>query len=135
MTCAVVPVDERYCTDIPSTLIAASGKRTLLVDCDLRKPSTARLFGLDKEPGVTEVVVGNYKWQDVARTVTDIVTGGMGMEDILQTQGISNLHIITSGAIPPNPAELLNSRRMTEFLDELREDYDVILIDTRLSCT
>ena len=64
------------------------------------------------------------------RTVTDIVTGGMGMEDILQTQGISNLHIITSGAIPPNPAELLNSRRMTEFLDELREAYDVILIDT-----
>ncbi|MFP6643477.1 MAG: polysaccharide biosynthesis tyrosine autokinase [Candidatus Latescibacterota bacterium] len=113
-----------------SMTMAQLGKRTLLVDCDLRKPSTARLFGLDKEPGVTEVVVGNYKWQDVVRTVTDIVTGGMGMEDILQTQGISNLHIITSGAIPPNPAELLNSRRMTEFLDELREAYDVILIDT-----
>lgn len=113
-----------------SMTMAQLGKRTLLVDCDLRKPSTARLFGLDKEPGVTEVVVGNYKWQDVVRTVTDIVTGGMGMEDILQTQGISNLHIITSGAIPPNPAELLNSRRMTEFLDELRDAYDVILIDT-----
>ncbi len=113
-----------------SMTMAQLGKRTLLVDCDLRKPSTARLFGLDKEPGVTEVVVGNYKWQDVVRTVTDIVTGGMGMEDILQTQGISNLHIITSGAIPPNPAELLNSRRMAEFLDELREAYDVILIDT-----
>ena len=113
-----------------SMTMAQLGKRTLLVDCDLRKPSMARLFGLDKEPGVTEVVVGNYKWQDVVRTVTDIVTGGMGMEDILQTQGISNLHILTSGAIPPNPAELLNSRRMGEFLDELREAYDVILIDT-----
>lgn len=113
-----------------SMTMAQLGKRTLLVDCDLRKPSTARLFGLDKEPGVTEVVVGNYKWQDVVRTVTDIVTGGMGMEDILQTQGISNLHIITSGSIPPNPAELLNSRRMGELLDELRDAYDVILIDT-----
>ena len=113
-----------------SMTMAQLGKRTLLVDCDLRKPSIARLFGLDKEPGVTEVVVGSNKWQDVVRTVTDIVTGGMGMEDILQTQGISNLHIITSGSIPPNPAELLNSRRMSEFLDELRDAYDVILIDT-----
>lgn len=113
-----------------SMTMAQLGKRTLLMDCDLRKPSTARLFGLDKEPGVTEVVVGNYEWKDVVRTVTDIVTGGMGMEDIMQTQGISNLHIITSGAIPPNPAELLNSRRMAEFIDELREAYDVVLIDT-----
>ena len=54
-----------------SMTMAQLGKRTLLVDCDLRKPSMARLFGLDKEPGVTEVVVGNYKWQDVVRTVTD----------------------------------------------------------------
>ena len=113
-----------------SMTMAQLGKRTLLVDCDLRKPSMARLFGLDKEPGVTEVVVGTNKWRDVVRTVTDIVTGGIGMEDILQTQGISNLHIITSGSIPPNPAELLNSRRMSEFLDELRDAYDVILIDT-----
>lgn len=113
-----------------SMTMAQLGKRTLLVDCDLRKPSTARLFGLDKEPGVTEVVVGNYQWRDVVRTVTDIVTGGMGMEDILQTQGISNLHIITSGSIPPNPAELLNSRRMAEFLAEIRDAYDVVLIDT-----
>jgi len=111
--------------------MAQLGKRSLLVDCDLRKPSVARLFGLDKEkePGLAEVIVGNYEWRDVVRTVTDIVTGGMGMEDITQTQGISNLHIITSGAIPPNPAELLNSRQMSDFLGEVVESYDVILID------
>ena len=113
-----------------SMTMAQLGKRTLLVDCDLRKPSMARLFGLDKEPGVTEVVVGNYKWPNVVRTVTDIVTGDMAMEDILQTQGISNLHIITSGSIPPNPAELLNSRQMGQFFAEIREAYDIILVDT-----
>ncbi len=105
------------------------GKRTLLVDCDLRKPTVARMFGLDKEPGLAEVIVGNYAWNEVIRTVTDIVTGGMGMEDLMQTQGISNLHIITSGAIPPNPAELLNSSRMTEFITEVREAYDIVLFD------
>ncbi|MBI2504958.1 MAG: polysaccharide biosynthesis tyrosine autokinase [Candidatus Latescibacteria bacterium] len=110
--------------------MAQLGKRTLLVDCDLRKPTLARLFGLDKEPGMTEVIVGNYDWHQVIRTVTDIVTGGMGMEDILQTQGISNLHIIPSGSIPPNPAELLNSRRMSEFIAEVREAYDVVLLDS-----
>ncbi|MBM3279462.1 MAG: AAA family ATPase [Candidatus Handelsmanbacteria bacterium] len=110
--------------------MAQLGKRTLLVDCDLRKPTMAKLFGLDNEPGMTEVIVGNYDWHQVIRTVTDIVTGGMGMEDILQTQGISNLHIIPSGSIPPNPAELLNSRRMTEFIAQVREAYDVVLFDS-----
>jgi len=113
-----------------SMMMAQLGKRTLLVDCDLRKPSLARLFGLEKEPGTTEVIVGNYAWRDVVRTVTDIVTGGMGMEDILQTQGIGNLHIITSGSIPPNPSELLNSRRMAEFVEEVKEAYDVVLFDS-----
>jgi capsular exopolysaccharide synthesis family protein len=113
-----------------SMTMAQLGKRTLLVDCDLRKPSIARVFGLNKEPGVTEVIVGNHAWRDVIRTVTDIVTGGMGMEDILQTQGIGNLHIITSGSIPPNPTELLNSRAMGEFIDEIKEEYDVVLIDS-----
>ena len=110
--------------------MAQLGKRTLLIDCDLRKPSVARIFGLEKEPGVTEVVVGNYQWRDVVRTVTDIVTGGMGMEDILQTQGIGNLHIITSGAIPPNPAELLNSHSMEAFIAEVGEEYDIALFDS-----
>ena len=113
-----------------SMTMAQLGKRTLLVDCDLRKPSISRAFGLNKEPGVTEVIVGNHQWRDVIRTVTDIVTGGMGMEDILQTQGIGNLHIITSGSIPPNPTELLNSRAMGEFIDEIKEEYDVVLIDS-----
>ncbi|MFT5086127.1 MAG: capsular exopolysaccharide synthesis family protein [Planctomycetota bacterium] len=105
------------------------GKRTLLVDCDLRKPTVARMFGLDKEPGLAEVIVGNYEWREVIRTVTDIVTGGMGMEDLMQTQGISNLHIITSGAIPPNPAELLNSGKMVEFIAEVKDVYDIVLFD------
>ncbi|MFA6109855.1 MAG: P-loop NTPase [Candidatus Latescibacterota bacterium] len=109
--------------------MAQLGKRTLLVDCDLRKPTLARLFGLEREPGLAEVIVGNFTWSDVLRTVTDIVTGGMGLEDVMQTQGISNLHIVTSGAIPPNPAELLNSRRMDQFIAEVAAAYDVVLLD------
>jgi len=110
--------------------IAQLGKRTLLVDADLRKPTVARMFGLEREPGLTEVIIGNNSWQEVVRTLTDIVTGSMGLEGILQTQGISNLHIIPSGSIPPNPAELLNSKSASEFIDEVREAYDMVLFDT-----
>ncbi len=110
--------------------IAQFGQRVLLVDGDLRRPTLNRLFGLEREPGLTEVIIGNFGWRDVVRTVTDIVTGGMGMKDVFQTQGISNLNIITSGAIPPNSAELLNSEPMAQFLAEAREAYDVVLVDS-----
>ena len=110
--------------------IAQFGQRVLLVDGDLRRPTLNRLFGLEREPGLTEVIIGNFGWRDVVRTVIDIVTGGMGMKDVFQTQGISNLNIITSGAIPPNSAELLNSEPMAQFLAEVREAYDVVLVDS-----
>ncbi len=110
--------------------MAQAGNRVLLVDCDLRKPTVYRMFGLDREPGLTDVILGNYEWRDVVRTVTDIMTGGLGMEDIMMTPGMDNLNIITSGAIPPNPAEITDSRRMNEFIAQVREAYDVVLFDS-----
>ncbi|MSS73766.1 MAG: polysaccharide biosynthesis tyrosine autokinase [Candidatus Latescibacteria bacterium] len=110
--------------------MAQAGNRVLLVDCDLRKPTVYRMFGLDRESGLTDVILGNYAWRDVVRTVTDIMTGGLGMEDIMMTPGMDNLNIITSGAIPPNPAEITDSRRMNEFIAEAREAYDIVLFDS-----
>ncbi len=110
--------------------LAQAGNRVLLVDGDLRRPTIARIFGLDREPGLTDVILGNYSWREVVRTVTDIMVGGLGMEDIIMTPGMDNLNIITSGLIPPNPAEITDSRRMTEFLNEVKEVYDVILVDS-----
>lgn len=110
--------------------LAQAGNRVLLVDGDLRRPTIARIFGLDREPGLTDVILGNYSWREVVRTVTDIMVGGLGMEDIMMTPGMDNLNIITSGLIPPNPAEIIDSRRMSEFLNEVKEAYDVILVDS-----
>ena len=110
--------------------LAQAGNRVLLVDGDLRRPTIARIFGLDREPGLTDVILGNYSWREVVRTVTDIMVGGLGMEDIMMTPGMDNLNIITSGLIPPNPAEITDSRRMSEFLIEVKEAYDVILVDS-----
>lgn len=109
---------------------AQTNKRTLLIDCDMRKPSIYRIFGIDREPGVTDILLGNYNWEDCIRTMTDIMLGKFDMEDMMLTPGLDNLSILTTGNIPPNPSELLNSPRMTEFLENLRQEYDFIILDT-----
>jgi uncharacterized protein involved in exopolysaccharide biosynthesis/septum formation inhibitor-activating ATPase MinD len=113
---------------------AQTNKRTLLIDCDMRKPTIYRIFGIDREPGVTDILLGNYNWEECIRTMTDIMLGKFDMEDIMLTPGLDNLNILTTGNIPPNPSELLNSPRMTEFLENLRKEFDFIIIDTPPCC-
>ena len=109
--------------------MAQSGNRVLLIDSDMRKPRLNQIFGLEKERGLSEVILGNFPWRECVKTVTDIITGELGMTDIVLTPGIDNLHIMTCGTIPPNPSELLNSEAMDEFLSEARNEYDMILFD------
>jgi tyrosine-protein kinase Etk/Wzc len=110
--------------------MAQGGLRTLLADTDLRKPSIHRIFGLDASPGVTELLLSNYDFSDAIKTVTDIMMGRMSMDKIMLTPGIDNLHIITCGTIPLNPAELMQSEKFKGFIDEIHDQYDVILLDT-----
>ena len=109
--------------------MAQSGNRVLLIDADMRKPRLNQIFGLERERGLSEIILGNHPWRESVKTVTDIITGEYGMTDIVLTPGIDNLHIITCGAIPPNPSELLNSDMMDEFIREARKEYDMILFD------
>ncbi|MDO9565576.1 MAG: polysaccharide biosynthesis tyrosine autokinase [Candidatus Desulfaltia sp.] len=109
--------------------MAQAGNKVLLVEGDLRRPVIARMFGVDQTPGLADVILGNYKWRDVIRTITDIMMGKMSMDDIMKTPGIDNLHIITGGTIPPNPAELVSSKSISEFIEDVRSEYDMVLID------
>ncbi len=109
---------------------AQIGSKTLLVEADLRKPVISRFFGIEREPGLSDVVLGSYDWKETIRTVTDIMMGNLSMEEIMLTPGFDNLNIITCGSIPPNPAEIINSQRMTEFIAQVKEAYDVVIFDT-----
>lgn len=95
--------------------MALSGKRTLLVGLDLRKPKLSR-YVLDELaiPGVTNMLVGEADWEDV----------------IHLTPLHENLHLAPSGPVPPNPAELLMLDQLDEFFDYARSAYDCIIIDT-----
>ncbi len=89
-------------------------KKIILLDLDLRKPRLHLAFNLSNEKGVSNLLV-NPK---------------LDFKDFVQFSGYPNLDIITSGPIPPNPSELLNSQEFTELLNKLKSDYDMIICDT-----
>jgi capsular exopolysaccharide synthesis family protein len=110
--------------------LAQMGKKVLLIESDLRRPVLHRIFGLKKEPGLTDILVKRLKTQEAIRTTTDIILGDLKMEEVLKTPGLDNLSLLTSGHLPPNPAELLGSPEMKELISELKTRYDVILFDS-----
>jgi succinoglycan biosynthesis transport protein ExoP len=109
--------------------MAQAGKKTLLVGSDLRKPSLGKIFGVEPSPGLTDILLGNYHWYDTVRTVVDLVLGDMGFTEIMASPRLDNLHLITSGSIPSEPAELIGSARLGDFIAEAKKEYEVILFD------
>ncbi|MFZ3071581.1 MAG: polysaccharide biosynthesis tyrosine autokinase [Anaerolineaceae bacterium] len=104
-------------TTIASNLavaIAQSGKHVILADTDLRLPKTHAYFGLSNRRGLTTLFTESLKTLD---TVT-------------QETSVRNLVLVTTGALPPNPAELLGSNRMQMIIDTMREKSDLVILDT-----
>jgi capsular exopolysaccharide synthesis family protein len=110
--------------------MAQNGQRTLLVGADLRRPSVHAFFGLDREPGLTDVLLDQARWRDCVRTMTDILTGPFETGDIMAVPGLDNLNIVACGPLPPDPGQLLAQPAMARFLREVRDGYDVVLVDT-----
>lgn len=94
-------------------ILAQAGKKVLIIDCDLRKPVIHKSFRLANDSGLTNILVSNIE-----------------SSNVINKTYIENLEILTSGPIPPNPAELLGSKKMKNLLDELTKIYDYILLDT-----
>lgn len=91
---------------------AQMGKRTLLIDADMRNPTVHRMFSIPVKNGLSEILAG----------LTDNIT--------VSKTDIENLSVLTAGKIPPNPAELLSSARMDKLLQFVKEHYDCVFIDT-----
>lgn len=98
---------------------AASGSPTVLIDADLRRPHLHRIFNLSNDAGLTTLV------SDMARGHE-----GEALKLPLQDTQVPNLRVLTSGPVPPNPAEILASQRMAEILALLRGNAEYVLIDT-----
>jgi len=96
-----------------AVVTAQGGGRVIVVDCDLRRPMQHTLFGLPNETGVTTVLMHDDALDALP----------------LQATGVAGLQVLTSGPIPPNPAELLGTRRMKALVARLVEEADLVLFD------
>ena len=109
------PNEGKSCTSLNLALaLAQSGSRVLVVDGDLRRPGIGPHLGLKEEPGLSGLLTGGHSLDEVIHPV----------------DSVPQLWALPSGATPPNPAELLSSARMAEVLQQLRERFDHIVIDS-----
>lgn len=92
--------------------MAETGKNVLLIDCDLRKPSIHKKFNISNNKGLSNLLIGQFKFDEVAQRYSD------------------NVCILTSGTVPPNPSEMLASKKMRQFLVEAKKIFDFIILDT-----
>ena len=95
-------------------ILSALGYRVLLVDADMRKPTVHKLAGLSNKVGLSTALATPSPWQDLIQAGDDH----------------DRLHILTSGSLPPNPMLLLESNKMAALLQEWRQEYDYVLVDT-----
>lgn len=93
--------------------MAQSGQKILMLDCDMHRPRFHKIFSLGNDRGLSNILVGDRDWREVKAPTS-----------------IPNLEIITSGPIPPNPADLIGSERMRALIKETTQAYDCILFDS-----
>jgi capsular exopolysaccharide synthesis family protein len=94
--------------------MAQAGRRVVLVDCDMRRPRLHRIFGKERDLGIT----------------TAILEANPSIEKIAQETQIPNLWVVTTGPLPPNPAEILHSESFAKLLDALKASFECVVIDS-----
>jgi tyrosine-protein kinase Etk/Wzc len=106
-------VGKSFVTANFAALMAAAGKRTLLIDADLRRGHTHQYFGLQRHGGLSELIAGS-----------------LTVQQTVHRQVVPNLDFLATGQLPPNPSELLVSDSFKTALERLSEQYDLVVIDT-----
>jgi capsular exopolysaccharide synthesis family protein len=112
MTSSTSGEGKTFCSINLATVITLSGKRTLLIDADMRRPRVHEYLELPDGPGLSTLLIGECT-----------------VEQAIRRSGIQGLDVITAGPIPPNPLELVESPRMAELFAKARERYDHIVVD------
>src|SRR5262249_51670452 len=103
-------------------VFAQMGVRVLVIDADLRRPNCHRVLGIENGVGLTAHQVG--------LGLTEVLTGQRTPEEVIRPTALPHLFLLSAGSSPPDPAELVGSRKMQEILASLQEHYDYILIDS-----
>lgn len=113
MTSAVAQEGKTVCAVNLAASFSQIGRKVLLIDADMRKPRIHDFFSIERSPGLSELLAGSAELPATIRSVD-----------------IDGVWVIPAGAIPPNPAELLISKNMEKVLQDVKEQYDIIIIDS-----
>ena len=100
-------------SNLATTFASLENKKVLIIDCDLRNPSVHKMFGVSNLIGLT-----------------DVLTGQKDIDKCIEKTKVKNLDILKAGKIPPNPSEILQSKKMRNFMEVIKEYYDYIFIDS-----
>jgi capsular exopolysaccharide synthesis family protein len=108
-----------------------AGQRTLLVECDLRRPCFAQRFGIQPQPGLTDYLLGNASPQDILQTVelSEPVRVNGSAAAPQRADSAGTLVCIAAGSLVSNPAELVMSERFKDFLEKVSKAYDLVVLD------
>ena len=113
LTSSIINEGKTFCSINLAASIALSGRRTILIDADLRRPRIASAFKIRREKGLATFLAGNCS-----------------VPEIISSTPIDKLDVITSGPIPPNPLDLIGHPRMEELMQKLKHTYNTIVIDS-----
>ena len=113
ITSSVESEGKTFCSANLAVAMAQSGKRTIIIDSDLRRPKVATSFHLKNEKGLSSYLIGSCP-----------------LKDIINVTSIKGLDVITSGPIPPNPLDLIGLPKMEELINTLKQTYSTIIIDS-----
>jgi tyrosine-protein kinase Etk/Wzc len=113
VTGATPSVGKSFVSSNFAVILANAGKRVLLIDADLRKGHLNHYFGVSRERGLS-----------------DLIAGSITIAEAIRRELIPNLDLLTTGVLPPNPAELMMSSAFAHLLEQLSGDYDVVILDT-----
>lgn len=94
--------------------MAVTGKKVIVIDADMRNPVQHKFFDFDNNTGLTSLMINE----------------ALQLENVVRSTEVNGFYVLTSGPIPPNPAEILTSQKMRRFLAALTEVYDMVIVDS-----
>ncbi|UWZ86120.1 GumC family protein [Occallatibacter riparius] len=113
VTSSIAGEGKSFCSLNLAIILAQGGRRTLIIDTDLRRGTLRQRLGISHRPGLS-----------------DLLAGQQATPPILAVPGIDNLHVLLAGATPPNPTDLLESESMKNWLHKFRHEYDFVVLDS-----
>ena len=109
---------------------AHSGLKTLLVDADMRRPSIYNIFGINRQPGLSDILEGQVSWKKALYESSDLIGGSIGLQRMMRFSGMDNLSIINSGTSANNIIDVIDYEQWDDLIKDFKSEFDIVVFDS-----